>query len=381
MKSSRARAAAAAAAKPDAAGAARPAEEPVEATEDLLADGPLIVPPQDKKSYRLFVLRNGMRVMVVHDPLVAAAEAAEAAEAAAKARRGTKRRSPADDGGDCDGEGEGDDGSASSGSYEEMSSGEAARVAEEEEEEQQEEDDGESSGSEEEEEEERDGSKGGSGDDAGDDGGRKQAAAALAVGAGSFLDPPGRQGLAHLLEHMLFMGSRRFPSENAYDDYLTRHGGSSNAYTELVRDRLLECRARAGSEEEEKAAHRSPAAGPRVTPSLNPLSNNTPSTQQQKQPTGVHQLPLRGAALRPQGSPRAPRRLLQRPPLLVLLLVARDQSSGFRVCRRAADGPRSAGAAVRGDSEKGPSDAGVCLGQPGVALGRGLCGGDGWWWW
>lgn len=378
MKSSRARAAAAAA-KPDAAGAARPAEEPVEATEDLLADGPLIVPPQDKKSYRLFVLRNGMRVMVVHDPLVAAAEAAEAAEAAAKARRGTKRRSPADDGGDCDGEGEGDDGSASSGSYEEMSSGEAARVAEEEEE--QEEDDGESSGSEEEEEEQRDGSKGGSGDDAGDDdGGRKQAAAALAVGAGSFLDPPGRQGLAHLLEHMLFMGSRRFPSENAYDDYLTRHGGSSNAYTELVRDRLLECRARAGSEEEEKAAHRSPAAGPRVTPSLNPLSNNTPSTQQ-KQPTGVHQLPLRGAALRPQGSPRAPRRLLQRPPLLVLLLVARDQSSGFRVCRRAADGPRSAGAAVRGDSEKGPSDAGVCLGQPGVALGRGLCGGDGWWWW
>ncbi|OIV95653.1 hypothetical protein TanjilG_01447 [Lupinus angustifolius] len=33
-------------------------------------------------------------------------------------------------------------------------------------------------------------------------------------------------------EHMLFMGSEEFPDENEYDSYLSKHGGSSNAYTE-----------------------------------------------------------------------------------------------------------------------------------------------------
>ncbi len=43
------------------------------------------------------------------------------------------------------------------------------------------------------------------------------------------------QGLSHYLEHMLFMGSKKYPDENEYDSYLTKHGGSSNAFTELVR--------------------------------------------------------------------------------------------------------------------------------------------------
>ena len=30
------------------------------------------------------------------------------------------------------------------------------------------------------------------------------------------------------------MGSGRYPAENEYDDYLTKHGGSSNAFTDLV---------------------------------------------------------------------------------------------------------------------------------------------------
>ncbi|GMP89949.1 hypothetical protein CsSME_00041296 [Camellia sinensis var. sinensis] len=60
----------------------------------------------------------------------------------------------------------------------------------------------------------------------------KQAAAALCVGMGSFSDPFEAQGLAHFLEHMLFMGSTDFPDENEYDSYLSKHGGSSNAYTE-----------------------------------------------------------------------------------------------------------------------------------------------------
>ena len=43
------------------------------------------------------------------------------------------------------------------------------------------------------------------------------------------------QGLSHYLEHMLFMGSEKFPDENDYDAFLSSHGGASNAYTELVR--------------------------------------------------------------------------------------------------------------------------------------------------
>ncbi|GJW35857.1 insulinase family protein [Tanacetum coccineum] len=60
-----------------------------------------------------------------------------------------------------------------------------------------------------------------------------QAAAAMCVGMGSFRDPLEAQGLAHFLEHMLFMGSAEFPDENEYDSYLSKHGGSSNAYTEV----------------------------------------------------------------------------------------------------------------------------------------------------
>ncbi|KAL8106522.1 hypothetical protein AgCh_023328 [Apium graveolens] len=60
----------------------------------------------------------------------------------------------------------------------------------------------------------------------------KKAAAAMCVGMGSFSDPLEAQGLAHFLEHMLFMGSTEFPDENEYDSYLSKHGGSSNAYTE-----------------------------------------------------------------------------------------------------------------------------------------------------
>jgi hypothetical protein len=55
------------------------------------------------------------------------------------------------------------------------------------------------------------------------------------VGIGSFSDPKDLPGLSHYLEHMLFMGSAAFPDENEYDAYLNKHGGCSNAYTELVR--------------------------------------------------------------------------------------------------------------------------------------------------
>mmetsp|Transcript_29851 Transcript_29851/g.97207 ORF Transcript_29851/g.97207 Transcript_29851/m.97207 type:complete len:1027 (-) Transcript_29851:78-3158(-) len=64
-------------------------------------------------------------------------------------------------------------------------------------------------------------------------GNSKKAAAALAVQVGSFCDPEESLGIAHFLEHMVFMGSEAFPTENEYDKYLTQNGGSCNAYTEM----------------------------------------------------------------------------------------------------------------------------------------------------
>lgn len=40
-------------------------------------------------------------------------------------------------------------------------------------------------------------------------------------------------GLAHFHEHMLFLGTDKYPREDEYEDYLGRHGGASNAYTDM----------------------------------------------------------------------------------------------------------------------------------------------------
>ena len=61
------------------------------------------------------------------------------------------------------------------------------------------------------------------------------ASASMAVGVGNLSDPPGRQGLAHYLEHMLFLGTEKYPSVAEFGEYLQRNGGYSNAYT--ARDR------------------------------------------------------------------------------------------------------------------------------------------------
>jgi len=61
----------------------------------------------------------------------------------------------------------------------------------------------------------------------------ERAAAALSVCVGQLQDPPNFPGLAHLVEHMLFLGTEEFPVENEYDKYLSQHGGHSNAYTDL----------------------------------------------------------------------------------------------------------------------------------------------------
>lgn len=58
-----------------------------------------------------------------------------------------------------------------------------------------------------------------------------QSSAALCVKAGSWQDPKTYPGMAHFTEHMLFMGSKTYPGENAFMNFIWDHGGSPNAYT------------------------------------------------------------------------------------------------------------------------------------------------------
>ncbi|MGR2738329.1 insulinase family protein [Billgrantia sp. Q4P2] len=58
-----------------------------------------------------------------------------------------------------------------------------------------------------------------------------RAAASMNVGVGSAQDPDDLAGLAHFLEHMLFLGTEPYPEAEAYQGYLRRHGGSHNAFT------------------------------------------------------------------------------------------------------------------------------------------------------
>ena len=55
--------------------------------------------------------------------------------------------------------------------------------------------------------------------------------ASVNVAAGSFNDPSDYLGLAHFCEHMLFLGTDKYPEENMYSNYLSTHGGYDNAYT------------------------------------------------------------------------------------------------------------------------------------------------------
>ncbi|KAL8129849.1 hypothetical protein V2J09_019004 [Rumex salicifolius] len=168
------------------------------------SDEIVIKSPNDKKLYRYIVLRNGLCALLVHDPEIYSSTPAHMAE---------------EDGDDDEDE--------------------------EDEEDEEEEDDMEDEEDDEDEELEDVDSEDDDGEAEGNHGKRKRssvsssassqtkkAAAAMCVGMGSIADPPEAQGLAHFLEHMLFMGSAEFPDENEYDSYLSKHGGSSNAYTE-----------------------------------------------------------------------------------------------------------------------------------------------------
>lgn len=67
-----------------------------------------------------------------------------------------------------------------------------------------------------------------------------KAAASMSVGVGSFHNDPEIKGLAHFCEHMLFLvirnlktqGSKQFPQPSEFEDYLSIHNGSTNAFTD-----------------------------------------------------------------------------------------------------------------------------------------------------
>jgi insulysin len=58
-----------------------------------------------------------------------------------------------------------------------------------------------------------------------------KSSAAMDIRVGHLSDPIEFQGLAHFCEHLLFMGTEKYPKENEYSEYLAKYSGSSNAYT------------------------------------------------------------------------------------------------------------------------------------------------------
>jgi protease-3 len=57
------------------------------------------------------------------------------------------------------------------------------------------------------------------------------AAVSLAVKVGSYQDPDSQLGLAHYLEHMLFLGTEKYPEPNSFQKFVDGNAGVWNAYT------------------------------------------------------------------------------------------------------------------------------------------------------
>lgn len=59
----------------------------------------------------------------------------------------------------------------------------------------------------------------------------EKAAASMDVLVGSNANPIDRPGLAHFLEHMLFLGTATYPEADSYQAFISSNGGSHNAFT------------------------------------------------------------------------------------------------------------------------------------------------------
>lgn len=71
-----------------------------------------------------------------------------------------------------------------------------------------------------------------------------KASASLNVNVGNFSDADDMPGMAHAVEHLLFMGTKKYPGENEYSSYLSSNSGHSNAYTAATQTNyFFECAA------------------------------------------------------------------------------------------------------------------------------------------
>ncbi|KAM4547866.1 nardilysin-like [Odontesthes bonariensis] len=166
----------------------RSAAGDAEAAPDEQGDPEIIKSPSDPKKYRYIELSNGLRVLLISD--FSGAEGTGGGEE--EEEPSEEEEEEEGDSGEGSEEEEEDEG-VESDELDEESSGKKARSSE------------------------------------------KQAAAALCISVGSFSDPDELPGLAHFLEHMVFMGSEKYPAENGFDAFLKKHGGSDNASTDCER--------------------------------------------------------------------------------------------------------------------------------------------------
>ncbi|KAF3769957.1 hypothetical protein M406DRAFT_248220 [Cryphonectria parasitica EP155] len=89
-----------------------------------------------------------------------------------------------------------------------------------------------------------------------------KASAAMDVNVGNFSDDADMPGMAHAVEHLLFMGTKKYPEENAYNQYLSAHSGSSNAYTAATSTNYyFEVGSRPSDDQEPSATNPSPLKG------------------------------------------------------------------------------------------------------------------------
>lgn len=58
-----------------------------------------------------------------------------------------------------------------------------------------------------------------------------ESAFSFGIGCGYYQDPDNLAGLAHLMEHVVFLGSQENPNPVGWDEFLLKKGGAANAYT------------------------------------------------------------------------------------------------------------------------------------------------------
>ncbi|KAL1844376.1 hypothetical protein VTJ49DRAFT_55 [Mycothermus thermophilus] len=89
-----------------------------------------------------------------------------------------------------------------------------------------------------------------------------KASAAMDVNVGSFSDEDDMPGMAHAVEHLLFMGNKKYPVENAYHQFISAHSGLTNAYTAATSTNYhFEVSAKPSNDEEPSATNPSPLLG------------------------------------------------------------------------------------------------------------------------